>query len=928
MKKKSRPSSAPLSTAKESHPAEAVPRSCGTPVIGVDARTLAHAGSCDRGIGHYTAHHLEALALEQPDWTFLLFLDDPEARTWALDRLLALANVQVRLMRDLIRTRMDLFHVPDLMGLAREQPAPWERLPSGTPYSVVFYDLIPLVLRKEFIDLWPPAARNNYLRRIGSLKRSKALILTISRHTKHDLAVHADIDECRMVPIMAGLNQSASASEPSPGRMQAVLEAQGLNRPFFLVVGALDPHKRFTTTLKAFAETMKSHAVQLVVVGSTSNPITRAYKEHFEEKGIQGVRFTGFLSREDLECLYRTARALVFPSAYEGFGFPVLEAMAQSCPVITSRASSLPEVAGDAALLVSPDDPAETAAAMLRLIEEPLLRETLIRRGLEQASRFSWGASARATLDAWRPLLGPSTSMKSNAMDSSAGGDLPARPVVRWEGSQFLWHSLAHVNRQLCLGLLRAGGVDLSLLPYERDQFDGSKVPAFKPLAACVKKPLSTPAKVHVRHQWPPNFTPPKEGCWVMIQPWEYGGIPQDWVGPMSQQVDEIWAYTTWVRDRYIESGVPEDRIQVIPLGVDTEIFRPDGPTYPLRTPKTFKFLFLGGTIYRKGMDLLLAAYRTAFTAADDVCLVIKGQGGGVYRGSDLDQAIRRLQSDPEAPAIEFMVEDLAEPDIASLYRACDAFVMPYRGEGFGLPMAEAMASGLPLIVTGRGAAMDFVHEDCAYLIPSHPVRVPKVDAFQPSRAGFWLEEPDAEALVSLMRQALAQPEERQAKGARGRSRAEAHLRWDRAVDLLRDRIRVLATRTPRRLQPPAPASPSREALLYEVDWASAEWVEVLLSYLDAFRPGEPVALVLLTPSGPGCPSEDEIQQRLLDIILPTGREAFPDIALVEGVERLAAALEGYDGFQVIPRGKGCVKGLSGPSGLRFARAREWLSGR
>jgi len=158
--------------------------------------------------------------------------------------------------------------------------------------------------------------------------------------------------------------------------------------------------------------------------------------------------------------------------------------MAQHCPVITSRASSLPEVAGDAALLVSPDDPAEIVAAMRRLLEEPQLRETLIQRGLQQARRFSWRVNAQATLDAWRPLLGlPEVAAPADRWAIQEG---PVRPRVRWEGTQFVWHSLAHVNRQFCLGLLHSGAFELSLTPYEKDQFKPGAHAPFLPLVFAV----------------------------------------------------------------------------------------------------------------------------------------------------------------------------------------------------------------------------------------------------------------------------------------------------------------------------------------------------------------------------------------------------------------------------------------------------------
>jgi glycosyltransferase involved in cell wall biosynthesis len=485
---------------------------------------------------------------------------------------------------------------------------------------------------------------------------------------------------------------------------------------------------------------------------------------------------------------------------------------------------------------------------------------------------------------------------------------VPGHLLVRWEGSQFVYHSLAHVNRQLCLGLLSSGEVDLSVIPYEADQFNGAADPVFQPLAACVGKTIAGPASVHVRHQWPPKFEPPEEGAWVMIQPWEFGGIPEEWVMPMRDQVDEIWVPSTWVKDCYVQSGIPAEKVCVIRNGVDCQRFTPEGPRFHLATKRRFKFLFLGGTIHRKGIDVLLGAYREAFRASDDVCLVVKGQGGTTYRGSELHAELERIRKeDPDSPEILYLAENLDESALASLYRACDVFVMPYRGEGFGLPMAEAMACGLPVIATERGAAMDFLAEDRAWLIPCTRHSLQQVDQFQPSRAGFWLEEPSREALVDLLRQVAARPEEVIRKGRNGRAFAMNHLGWEEPSGLVLDRIRSLARKTPLRITTsPAPVV-TREAFLYRPEWDSSEWVEVLLAFVTAFQAGDPVGLILLL-EGSGRTAE-EVQEAILYVVSQAGLQAFPDVVILAESSDTIEALAGYQEIRWI------AKGMDQPAG-------------
>ncbi len=287
-----------------------------------------------------------------------------------------------------------------------------------------------------------------------------------------------------------------------------------------------------------------------------------------------------------------------------------------------------------------------------------------------------------------------------------------------WEGTQFVYHSLSIVNMALTSELIKAG-CELKLVPYEPPTFGPEKDPErYGPVAERLNAALSGPAQFHVRHQWPPNFTPPAEGHWVMIQPWEFGQIPQDWIQPMQDSVDEIWVPSNYVKQCYIDSGIDADRVQVIPNGVRTELMHPKAKPLKLDTDKKFKFLFVGGTIFRKGIDVLLKVYHQTFSANDDVCLVIKGMGDDTfYKGQTAGETIKQIQADPDAAEVLYLTDELSEEELAGLYTACDCLVHPYRGEGFGMPVAEAMACALPVIVTAGGACDDFCSEENAYFV-------------------------------------------------------------------------------------------------------------------------------------------------------------------------------------------------------------------
>ncbi len=285
------------------------------------------------------------------------------------------------------------------------------------------------------------------------------------------------------------------------------------------------------------------------------------------------------------------------------------------------------------------------------------------------------------------------------------------------------------------------------------------------------------------------------------MQPWEYGSLPRDWINPIVREVDEVWAYTRYVRDCYVESGVPAERVHVVPLGVDTQRFHPQAVPLALATKKPFKFLFVGGTIVRKGIDVLLKAYRREFSANDPVCLVIKDMGGGsFYRGQTAQAAIAEHQADLLAPEIEYIDRNLTADELVGLYAACQSLVHPYRGEGFGLPIAEAMACELPVIVTGAGAAMDYCNQDNAFLIPARKTYLPakRIGSLQ-TVSQPWLLEPDEEALQAHLRNVFEHPEEAKAKGRAAGAHIRQHFGWENVLNAVEHRLSELQRQPVRR---------------------------------------------------------------------------------------------------------------------------------
>ncbi len=360
---------------------------------------------------------------------------------------------------------------------------------------------------------------------------------------------------------------------------------------------------------------------------------------------------------------------------------------------------------------------------------------------------------------------------------------------IIWEGSQFVYHSLALVNREQSLRLINAG-YNVSIFPYETDQFKPDKNSPFIKIAKRLRKKLPS-VDVHVRHQWPPNLEAPEQGHWVVIQPWEFGSLPKEWVKIFSEKVDEMWVPSNYVRKVYIDSGIPEERVFVVPNGIDSKKFNPNVKAYNLKTKKKFKFLFVGGTIFRKGIDILLDVYTQTFNKDDDVCLVIKDMGGkSFYKGRNMKEHIQELQKKDNTPEIEYIDTLLSENDLIGLYTASNVLVHPYRGEGFGLPVLEAMACGIPAIVTNGAACLDFCNESNSLLISAKKVIYPdKSIGGKELVDNAWLYEPDKTDLGNKMIFAYRNPEQNRKMGNIASKFTHLNFTWDNSSEILQKRI-------------------------------------------------------------------------------------------------------------------------------------------
>jgi glycosyltransferase involved in cell wall biosynthesis len=393
------------------------------------------------------------------------------------------------------------------------------------------------------------------------------------------------------------------------------------------------------------------------------------------------------------------------------------------------------------------------------------------------------------------------------APSAAAGGE---RVRVAFQGEFFAYNSMATVNRELARALLARGDLSaadaVAIVPDEPvAEPSVAADPRFAELRSLVRRGVP-PCDVLIRQSNGAADFRRVDGARTIVQilPWEYGALPQSWIDGLRAGIaDEVWTPSEYCCRMFVDAGIAPERIAIVPNGIDPERFSPDRPLepYPLATRAAFRFLYVGGALPRKGVDVLLAGYRRAFSRADDVVLVLKLFGTRTfYQLDDGGAAIRAFADDPAAPELLVIDDELADDDVVRLYRSCDALAFPYRGEGFGLPMLEALACALPVIATAGGAADAFLDDDVAYRVASRRVPISGVlRGEQLAGEGWWLE-PDVDALAATLRHVVAHADEARAKALLGSERARRDWTWDRAANIAAERLRRLASSGSERL--------------------------------------------------------------------------------------------------------------------------------
>jgi glycosyltransferase involved in cell wall biosynthesis len=368
--------------------------------IAIDGRKLR-----DYGIGTYVRNLLRQLGRQDTVNDYVVFCrgtdcDTIEALSSRFRAVVETAGPysvaeQFALPMDLRREGVELFHAPHYV------------LPPLTPCRAVvtIHDCIHL----RFPQYLPSRLGYAYARaQMWTATHQAARVITVSEASKRDILHYFRVPESKIDVIYNAIDDRFWEG-PTADEMMLVRERYRLTDPFVLYAGNIKPHKNLERLIEAFHLMRHDHPhltnVQLLIIGDEISKYAALRRAVHRHKLHKHVRFFGFVSDQTLAALYRLADTFVFPSLYEGFGLPPLEAMASGTPVITSNVSSLPEVVGDAALMIDPYDPAAIADAMQRVLTTPALREDLQRRGLARAREFSWERSIKRVREIYDEVM-------------------------------------------------------------------------------------------------------------------------------------------------------------------------------------------------------------------------------------------------------------------------------------------------------------------------------------------------------------------------------------------------------------------------------------------------------------------------------------------------------------------------------------------
>ncbi|MES2047917.1 MAG: glycosyltransferase, partial [Pseudomonadota bacterium] len=557
-----------------------------------------------------------------------------------------------------------------------------------------------------------------------------------------------------------------------------------------LFVGRFCEHKHQLELIHLLQElrARSRQPMRLILVGGiTSDAYHQRVLQQIRDLGLETeVVVTGKVTDARLAALYRSADVYVSLSAHEGFGMPLIEAMLYDVPVVAKASSGVPVTMGKGGILLKEGSSlAEFAMQIQSLMSEPALRRHVLAAQRQNIQRFS-RSHVRTELANYLAQLG--VQLPTSALLLT---DLASKSFWQIEGSFDSSYSLAIVNRELARALQK---LDCTTALRSREGYGDFLANAdflqVNPDIAAMQQlgqKSSAPPDVVMRNCYPP-FLDDMQGRVKLVHSygWEETGFPAEYVEEWNRKLDLVTVVSKFVGKVLRDNGVKVP-IAVVGNGVDhlLEIHSVAPSAEMLSDWCSFRFLHVSSCFPRKGVDVLLAAYGKAFRIDDDVTLIIKTFPNP---HNDVEQQVRDWQKkDARYPHIVVINEDYKDAHLAGLYKVCHAVVAPSRGEGFGLPVAEAMVFNLPVITTAWSGQRDFSDETTAWLCD---YQFAKSASHFGATHSVWAN-PDATHLASLLTELVNTPAElKLVRTKAARERVLKHFSW---ADVARRTMHAIA---------------------------------------------------------------------------------------------------------------------------------------
>ncbi len=524
---------------------------------------------------------------------------------------------------------------------------------------------------------------------------------------------------------------------------------------------------------KIFLELYKMPAKLYLVGGTSGDGYEQEIRELIASYSLENeVVLTGKVSYEDLYAYYHLADAFVCLSEHEGFGVPLIEAMIFDVPVIAYDSSNIKNTLGGGGILFKEKNLEYIAGFLSLLANNRALRREIIKTQRDNLLKFQYD-NIKYELANFLNELG------LTKIDLTSLNQIFSikHTEIQLEGPFDSTYSLALLNREMAKALDEKKPKQVALFStegsgdFEPNRDFLQKNFLFNEMYQKGKK--ANTANIVLRNLYPPRVYDTKGLVNITNSyGWEESAFPQEYVDEFNQNLDALPVTSKYVQKAMYDNGLSIPA-PVVGDGVDHLLYVAPKKV-KLKTKKSFKFLHISSCFPRKGVDVLLKAYCSTFKKNDDICLIIKTFPNP---HNDVEDQIKNYQElDNNCPEIELINEDLDDASIVSLYKQCNCLVAPSRGEGFGLPMAEAMLFNLPVITTGYGGQTDFCSDGTAWLIDYDFDRAKTHMGLFNS---YWVN-PKWEHLSNLMQTIVNLPQEEiQKKTVKAKENILSHHKWE-----------------------------------------------------------------------------------------------------------------------------------------------------